>query len=258
MGMQSNLLQNSIHKFVSKITHRSSELDQSAQEDLSYEDALLDVEIRSFMRAEYGKENPPDGVFARVMQAVKLYREEQAGGSLRTARSGLERVIRPIGQALAAAYRYGARPDSGRIISGSLITALLVLAVWPGLARSLANSGQLPMSIDVLLSGQNAAPAGSSTGTLASESATSTSAAPEISTPLPAAPSGSSASTAPQANFISPGRLYEDPRLLIAQRTGEDPNQLKRHFNKQMTGGEDGPNYSDTDPGYNRPMAGQY
>jgi len=254
MGMPSNHLPNAIRKIGSKRVRKAPEVDDT-QEDLSYDDALLDVEIRSFMRAEYGNQNPPDGMFYRVMHAIRLHRQEQARAELLASKPILERMLGRIGQALAGAYSYAARPGSGRMISGSLITALLVLAVWPGLARSLASGGQLPLSIYSLFGTSSAAPADNPSGPLVVESATSTTSSREVSTPVPSAPSAPSAH--PQAPYMSPGRLYDDPRLLLAQRTGEDPNQLKKRPSKQANDG-DAPHPGDSEPGYNRPVTGQF
>jgi hypothetical protein len=257
--MQSNHLPNLIQRVGTKLGRRATAVDD-AQEDLSYDDALLDVEIRSFMRTEYGSLRPPDGIFPRVMYAIRLHRQQQAKAALQASKPLVERLLGRMGQALAGAYRYTARPAAGRMISGSLITALLVLAVWPGLARSLANGGQLPLTFDELLGATSAAPADTRPGPGAVESATSTSAAPAISTPVPAAPASSAPSAAPQSTYMSPGRLYEDPRLLLAQRTGEDPNQLKKHVIKPAIDGSggNGSQQSDPEPGYNRPMTGQF
>jgi hypothetical protein len=42
-----------------------------SENDLSYEDALLDWKLRRFMQTEYGHAEPPPGVFGRVLIAIK-------------------------------------------------------------------------------------------------------------------------------------------------------------------------------------------
>jgi hypothetical protein len=42
-----------------------------SENDLSYEDALLDWKLRRFMQSEYGHAEPPQGVFGRVLVAIK-------------------------------------------------------------------------------------------------------------------------------------------------------------------------------------------
>ena len=91
--------------------------------DRSYEDALLDVQITSYFRAEYGKAEPPKGVFPRIIQAIRLHRERQ---EKLANTSAFARFTESLGQKLASAYRFGARADSGRVLSGGLVTALLL------------------------------------------------------------------------------------------------------------------------------------
>jgi hypothetical protein len=45
--------------------------DPQIDNDLSYEDAILGLEIRNFMLSEYGFAQPPYGVFQRVMRAIE-------------------------------------------------------------------------------------------------------------------------------------------------------------------------------------------
>jgi len=54
--------------------NRAGDLDEyepSIANDITYEDAILGLEIRSFLRAEYGSAEPPQGVFRRVMRAIE-------------------------------------------------------------------------------------------------------------------------------------------------------------------------------------------
>jgi hypothetical protein len=252
-----------IDRIVSKIADKSDPKISAPEEyefdDLSYEDALLDVEIRSFMRTEFGKKMPPHGVFPRVMQAIKLYREDQAkNGSLGVA-SRLTRIAGSLGQAIVATYKVGTRLDASRMVSGGLITALLLLAVWPGMARSLTNGGQLEQYLDVLSGGVGSASTVETTGRGTTESPTSISSLSAASTPVPAA---STESAAQQSVYMSPGRIYDDPRLMLAQRTGENPTDLesKKHSNKpalDVGTADDGSSQLQAEPNHNRPMTGQ-
>jgi len=267
--MVTELISSLIDRIVSKIAHKSdpkvSARDEEAFEDLSYEDALLDVEIRSFMRTEYGKKTPPYGVFPRVMQAIKLYKEGQAKAASLGVALRLTRIAGSVGQALVATYKLGTRLDAGRMVSGSLITALLLLAVWPGMAHSLTNGGQLEQYLDVLSSGVGSASTVEVTDAGTTEIPTSTSELSPVATPVPAAstePAAPAAPAAQQSAYISPGRIYDDPRLMLAQRTGEDPNDLesKKHSNKPAIDGgtaNDGSSQLQPEPNHNRPMIGQ-
>jgi len=255
-----------IGRIVSKIAHTSdpkvSVRDEEAFDNLSYEDALLDVEIRSFMRTEYGKKMPPYRVFPRVMQAIKLYKEGQTKAASVGVVSRVTQITGSLGQAIVATYKLGTRLDASRMVSGSLITALVLLAVWPGMAHSLRNGGQLGQYIDVLSGGVGSASTVDSTDIGITESPTSTSALSSPATPIPTGSTEPAASAAQQPVYMSPGRLYDDPRLILAQRTGEDPNDLesKKHSNKQPTDGDTSNNGSSqvqSEPNHNRPMFGQ-
>lgn len=122
-----------ISSFIHKLLRKSPpiEADDSAMlNDLSYEDALLDVQLRSFFRAEYGRENPPQGVFPRLMRAIRL-----VGGEQRT--SSKTGMAGQLGQTLATIYRRGICSNMGRSLSGALVTAFLMLAMGPNISELL-------------------------------------------------------------------------------------------------------------------------
>src|SRR5438093_11253950 len=56
-------------------THSDASL---ALNDLTYEDALLDRQARTFFQAEYGDAEPAPGVYAKVLRAIKVHQEEDA------------------------------------------------------------------------------------------------------------------------------------------------------------------------------------
>lgn len=195
--MQSKQSSNFIYKIVCKLLHKGPAETQDSRDDLndrSYEDALLDVQLTSFFRAEYGKKEPPTGVFPRLIQAIWLHRERQE--KLANA-SAIARFRDSLGQKLAAAYRLGARADSGRVLSGGLVTALLLIAMWPSMSRTLPNN--------------NLGTLGLGGTTTAAQTAQPTSTSED---------GGQATSSAGQ--YISPGRIYEEPRFRLEQKTGED------------------------------------
>ena len=64
--MESKQSSNLINKMACKILHKGpvdKQVIKDESSDLSYEDALLDVQLTSFFRTEYGKQEPPSGVF---------------------------------------------------------------------------------------------------------------------------------------------------------------------------------------------------
>ncbi len=209
---QSNL----INKVACKILHKGpadKQVIADESSDLSYEDALLDVQLTSFFRTEYVKQEPPLGVFPRIIQAIRLNRERQE----RLANAGLfTRLADVVGQKLAAAYRFGARADSGRVLSGGLVTALLLIAAWPSLSGVLSSnnaSTTFGTYFQAFSNNGEVQPTQSLQGlTVATLQATP----PTVSSET----KGQSAiSMGPR---VSPGRLYEDSILRTEQRTGED------------------------------------
>ena len=214
--MESKQSSNLIYKMVRKILHKrpvDKQVSAGEPSDLSYEDALLDVQLTSFFRTEYAKQEPPSGVFPRIIQAIRLNRERQerlANASLFT------RLADLVGQKLAAAYRFGARADSGRVLSGGLVTALLLIAAWPSLSGALSgnkagtifdtyfqafsNNGEVQPTQNP--QGLTVAPLQAAPPTVGSEAVGQS--------PISMGP------------YVSPGRLYEDSILRTERRTGED------------------------------------
>src|SRR5437763_11828221 len=119
-------LPNIISRIVFKLGRGTSPHTDGELNDLSYDDALLDVEIRSFMRAEYGKKVPPAGVFHGVVRAIRLYQQAQKRGAEAGPTSRFGELLGSLLQACVATYRVGTRPDMGRIMSGSMVAALLL------------------------------------------------------------------------------------------------------------------------------------
>jgi hypothetical protein len=151
--MQIAQLLNPIRVFVRKaIANR--QVDNAAEmNDRSYEDSLLDLQMRSLLRAEYGGKEPSADVYVRLMHAVRLYNQGQQ--QPRSGRAGFIDTFSPIGarlgQAMIAFYRTGSRADSGRLVSGMLVAVLLVLAMTPDLMQALNGGG--PLSSTARLTG---------------------------------------------------------------------------------------------------------
>lgn len=111
----------------SKGTH--AEYDPAADNDLSYEDAILGLEIRSFMQSEYGTIEPPKGVFQRIVKAIEQNLTTQA------ASTGKQ------GGYLAAFYRMASGPVSGRLVPSAVAFALLVMVLGTNGANLLGLGG---------------------------------------------------------------------------------------------------------------------
>jgi hypothetical protein len=215
--MESKQSSNLINKMACKILHKGpvdKQVSMDEPSDLSYEDALLDVQLTSFFRTEYAKQEPPSGVLPRIIQAIRLHRERQeklANASLFT------RWAELVGQKLVAAYRFGARADSGRILSGGLVTALLLIAAWPSLSSTLSgnSAGTIYDTYFQAFSNNVGAPPTQSPANM-----TGTSIEPLQATPPTS--SSENQSALPAGEYVSPGRIYDEPLLRMEQRTGED------------------------------------
>ena len=214
--MESKQSSNLINKVACKILHKGPVDKQAIADepnDLSYEDALLDVQLTSFFRSEYAKQEPPSGVFPRIIQAICLNRERQ---ERLTSASLFTRLADMVGHKLAAAYRFGARADSGRVLSGGLVTALLLIAAWPSLSGALSTN-KAGTIFDTYFQ------AFSNNGEVRpTQSPEGLTVAPLQATPRTASPETKGQSAIPTGPYVSPGRLYEDSVLRTEQRTGED------------------------------------
>ncbi|HKP51041.1 MAG TPA: hypothetical protein VJ183_00150 [Chloroflexia bacterium] len=114
--------------------------------DLTYEDALLDAQARSFFRAEYMDKEASTDVFPRLAQAIRLHEQEQQaawnGGPRQawtTRATGVaRRFATGFGQAMAGLYRAGSSAGTSRVLSGGLVTVLLVLTMAPNMLTMLS------------------------------------------------------------------------------------------------------------------------
>ncbi|MEO8287284.1 MAG: hypothetical protein ABI670_12740 [Chloroflexota bacterium] len=86
--------------------------DPASAYDVSYEDALLGLEIRSFLQAEYGQTEPPAGVFRRIMRAI----EQQLATE--------SRKTQP--EFIARFYRAMSGPFTARLVPGAVALSLMV------------------------------------------------------------------------------------------------------------------------------------
>ncbi|MBF6612691.1 MAG: hypothetical protein IVW55_06130 [Chloroflexi bacterium] len=173
--------------------------------DRAYTEALLDLQLRYFLQAEYGKEEPSSDVLPQVLRAIHLYKEEEAKRSRISLKTRMERIVGQLGRGLAVRYRGMAGAGTGRILSGGLVTALLMLATWPGMMQILDNSHEVTLHRSNMV--------GESAGSVAPTS-------PVVERPT--SPAATEPALPVAGQQISPGRIYVDPRLRLEQKTGED------------------------------------
>jgi hypothetical protein len=260
--MESKQSSNLIYKMACKILHKGpidKQVSTDEMSERSYEDALLDVQLTSFFRSEYAKQEPPSGVFPRLVQAIRLHRERQE----KLANAGpMARLRDMAGQKLAAVYRFGARADSGRVLSGGLVTALLLIAAWPSLSNTLSNGNMSTIYgtyFQAFTNTGGAQPTQRPTGELRPADGN---VAPVQAAPTKTSDVGGQA-VSEAGEYISPGRIYEEPLFRIEQRTGEDltaaePNGNADHTQLNPSGTDKGKaTEPQGDQQYQRPALGQ-
>lgn len=138
----SNFINKAIYKLaqVKRVNNDSaSSLADAELNDLSYKDALLDAQARSFFRAEYGDIEPPPTVFPRLAHAIRLHSQEQERQARAKVTSSPAVVVpaRRLGLAMVGLYRASSSAGTSRVLSGGLVTVLLMLAMGPNLAQVL-------------------------------------------------------------------------------------------------------------------------
>lgn len=198
-----------ISSIISSITGGKGTASSQADEyDRTYEDALLDLQIRSFLRAEYAKQ-PPPSTFHKLMQVITRSTLAQKPATQQFTRTA---ILSPsfFRSAPAALYRVAARFNVGRSISGSLATLLLVAVMWPNMMHAL--NGRTPANPHF-----ETLPA---TTTIQQPPGFAPAQHPTLSTTSSAQPI--EANTPAPIQNISPGLIYEQPRMRLTQRLGED------------------------------------
>ena len=107
------------------------------------EDALLDVQIRSLLKDDYDRAGPNPYNYDKVLQAIEAYSHRQhrlahGNGPMSRGRYTLHARYR---QAVSLLYREGLKPYGARLITGSIVAALLILAVGPQVSGVLSGYG---------------------------------------------------------------------------------------------------------------------
>ena len=124
--MESSSLLNKARRFVNGMLRRNEGTGAAAECDLSYEDALLDLQLRQYFKSEYGFTEPPARVWPRLIAAVHAHERGQAT---------LE-ASRPIA-ALASIYRALRTTTAHRLVSGGIAAAVMVAVLSSNSAQFL-------------------------------------------------------------------------------------------------------------------------
>lgn len=88
------------------------------EHDVSYEDAIFDLQLRNFFRAEYGQVEPPPRAFPRLLAAIRAHERGQA----------VQEAPRPIA-AMLSVYRALRTTTAHRLVSGGIAAALMIAVI---------------------------------------------------------------------------------------------------------------------------------
>jgi hypothetical protein len=106
---------------------RNTAEDHSAEHafdnDLGYDDALFDLELRNYFRMEYGLAEPPSHVYPTLLAAIRAHER------------GLDtpETSRPVA-AFVSVYRVLRTATAHRLVSGGIAAALLIAVLSSGSA----------------------------------------------------------------------------------------------------------------------------
>ncbi|HEY0070850.1 MAG TPA: hypothetical protein VGE04_12865 [Chloroflexia bacterium] len=106
------------------------EYDPATANDFSYEDAVLDTRVRHFMREEYGRIEPPRGVYQRL---IGLLKAQQAPGRAQSATAWARLFV--------GMYRaFNGQTLSRLVPSGIAVAVLVVVGLGSTTSELLRNS----------------------------------------------------------------------------------------------------------------------
>jgi hypothetical protein len=119
----------------------TEEYDPRLEGDLTYEDALTDLQIRRFMQSEYGSVEPPAGVLQRLMRAL---RAESAGAQR-------AQVIMPatLNLLLMGVYRRLTGPATLRLVPALVATMLVLVVLGANTTEMIGGSARQHLYADV-------------------------------------------------------------------------------------------------------------
>lgn len=111
--------------------------DPATANDLSYEDALLDSKVRHFLREEYSRIEPPQGVFQRLVKLLNVEqvqkREQSATWSMRL---------------FSGAYRAANGHALSRLVPSGIAVAILVVVGLGSSTSGLLRTGQFSSGVE--------------------------------------------------------------------------------------------------------------
>ncbi|HVF99055.1 MAG TPA: hypothetical protein VND68_04400 [Chloroflexia bacterium] len=97
----------------------AEDYDPATANDFTYEDAVLDTRVRAFMREEYGRMEPPRGMFQRLVWLLNA-EQTQSRGQKQSA-TGWARLF-------VGAYRAFSGQTLSRLLPSGIAVAILVVA----------------------------------------------------------------------------------------------------------------------------------
>jgi hypothetical protein len=105
---------------------RDEDAGTAAESDLSYEDALLGLQLRHYFKAEYGIAEPPARVLPRLIAAIQAHERGQAATE----------ASRPVA-VLASVYRALRTDTAQQLVSGGVAAAVMIAVLSSSSAQYL-------------------------------------------------------------------------------------------------------------------------
>jgi hypothetical protein len=140
--MQFSIIRDNLRRFftgrLSRNTYNPA-VRNDAEPDISYEDALLDSQLRAYFRTEYEAAQPPSGVLPRLLAAIRAHERGENPAS----------ATRPVA-AFLSLYQALHTGAAHRIVSGA-IAAVLLIAVLSSNSTQLLR-GTAVSSVDEVIS----------------------------------------------------------------------------------------------------------
>jgi hypothetical protein len=116
--MQYSVIRDNLRRFFTGRPSRDSynpAVQDNTESDISYEDALLDSQLRAYFRSEYGTAHPPSRVLPRLLAAIRAHERGETTAS----------ATRPVA-AFLSLYQALHTSAAHRMVSGAIAAVLLI------------------------------------------------------------------------------------------------------------------------------------
>jgi len=205
-------------QIILRLIRRGEPASATEDDDLSYETALLNLEVRSFLHSEYDGQEPPPDSFQQLMRTIESRDEATHSGRdfatrakqyLAQSRTSFRRSIGTFSGTMA-------RSGVTRLVSSGLVAMLVVAVMWPRIAESL-NAGAPSFSGSSVPARQSKF-LGDPVSLAIAQAASNGSEQPTGHPPFSV---GTASQTDTSPRSVSPGLEYDQPRVWLQQHMGE-------------------------------------